>query len=168
MKMKLAIDVYYYNENKAKIVGIIFENWESPEPAKIITKAFDKAAEYESGKFYKRELPCIMELLKCIDMDSIDTIIVDGYVYLETIDSPGLGLHLYNTLERKYPIIGVAKTYYHNSIAEKIYRGKSKIPLYITSAGIAPNEAMRCIETMYGNYRIPKLLKLLDQKTKEI
>ena len=166
--MKLAVDVYYYHENKAKIVGIIFEDWKSPEPAKIITKAFDEVAEYESGNFYKRELPCIMELLKFIDMGTIDIIIVDGYVYLETIDSPGLGLHLYNTLEKQYPIIGVAKTYYHNSIAGILYRGKSKTPLYITSAGIGLNEAMRCIETMYGNYRIPKLLKLLDQKTREI
>jgi deoxyribonuclease V len=166
--MLLAVDVYYYDENKAKTVGIIFEKWESQEPTKILTKVLDKVPEYEPGSFYKRELPCIIELLKIIDMSNIDIIIIDGYVYLEQIDSPGLGLHLYNFLGKKYTIIGVAKTYYQENIAEKIYRGKSKIPLYITSIGIEPSEAMKCIETMYGSYRIPKLLKLLDQKTKEI
>jgi deoxyribonuclease V len=165
--MNLAIDVYY-NNNNAKIVGIIFENWEATDALKIITTSLDKINDYEPGYFYKRELPCIMKLLKLIDMNTIDIIIIDGYVYLESINSPGLGLHLYKTLEKKYPIIGVAKTYYHNSIAEKIYRGKSKTPLYITSVGIKPSEAMKYIETMYGNYRIPKLLKLLDQKTREI
>lgn len=165
--MKLAIDVYYY-ENKAQVAGVLFDNWESEEPIKVITTTFDNVAGYKAGRFYERELPCIMELLKLIDINSIDTIIVDGYVYLENMNSPGLGLHLYNILERKCHIIGVAKTYYHNNIGVKVLRGKSKAPLYITSIGIEPKEAGKHIENMFGNYRMPKLLKLLDQKTKNI
>ena len=165
--MKLAIDVYYYNDHKAKIVGVLFDDWKAALPAEIITTSFDKVNDYESGSFYKRELPCIMELLKLVNMNIIDIIIVDGYVYLESIDNPGLGLRLYDALDGKYSIIGVAKTYFHNTIAEKIYRGNSKTPLYITSVGMEANEAGKCIQDMHGNYRIPKLLKLLDQKTKE-
>ena len=166
--MKLAIDVYYYGTGKAKTVGIIFDKWESVEPVQIITKFTDGVNEYESGKFYKRELPCIIELLELINMKNIDAIIVDGYVYLENMSTPGLGLHLYNTIERKIPIIGVAKTYYHTNIAEKIFRGKSKTPLYINSVGIETGEAVKYIKNMYGDYRIPKLLQLLDSETKKV
>jgi len=168
MNMKLAIDVYYYGTGKAKTVGIIFDKWESVEPVQIITKLTDGVNEYESGKFYKRELPCIIELLKLINMKTIDMIIIDGYVYLDKLDSYGLGMHLYNVLEREYSIIGVAKTYFHNNIAEKLYRGNSKVPLYITSVGIEQKQASSFIGNMYGNYRIPKLLKILDRETKII
>jgi len=166
--MKLAIDVYYYNENKAKIAGILFEDWEATEPLKIVSTNFDRVKNYEPGNFYKRELPCIMELLKLIDMDTVDIIIIDGYVYLENQNSPGLGLHLYNTLEKKIPVIGVAKTYFHKSIAEKTFRGKSQTPLYITSVGLETDKAANLIKNMHGNHRIPKLLKLLDQETRKI
>ena len=164
--MKLAIDVYYFNENNTKAVGVCFQEWESPEPAEIFTNNLDNAEKYEPGNFYKRELPCIIKLLELINTENIDVIIIDGYVYLEDMSIPGLGLHLYNAIERKIPIIGVAKTYYHTNIAEKILRGKSKTPLYITSAGMEAGEAAGCIKNMYGDYRIPKLLQLLDRETK--
>jgi len=166
--MKLAIDVYYFNRSNAKAVGVCFREWESVEPAEIFTTNIDNVDEYESGNFYKRELPCIIKLLELINMENIDAIIVDGYVYLENMSTPGLGLHLYNTIERKIPIIGVAKTYYHTNIAEKIFGGKSKTPLYITSVGIEVGEAVKCIKNMYGDYRIPKLLQLLDSETKKV
>ena len=53
--MKLAVDAYYVG-NKAKVVGVLFENFSDEKPLKIIV---DGVAPYESGSFYKRELPCI-------------------------------------------------------------------------------------------------------------
>jgi deoxyinosine 3'endonuclease (endonuclease V) len=165
--MKLAIDAYYNNINEAKVVGLIFEDWNAIEPNKIVTTSVKDVQKYEPGKFYKRELPCIMKLLELINMEVVEVIIIDGYVYLDDINKPGLGFHLYEKLNKKYPIIGVAKTYYYNNIALKICRGQSKTPLYITSIGININDAGNNIKNMYGEYRMPKLLKLLDKETKE-
>ena len=164
--MKIAIDVYY-DLCKAKAVGVIFDEWKSEEPHEIITAFIDQVEDYEPGKFYKRELPCILKLLENVDMDSIDTIIIDGYVYLSDITKAGLGMHLYNSLAGKVPIIGVAKTYFHENSALEVFRGTSKNPLYITSVGMETSEATMYIRNMHGDFRIPKLLKLLDIETKK-
>ena len=61
--MKLAVDAYYVG-SKAKVVGVLFENFSNKKPLKIISKLVDDVAPYESGSFYKRELPCIVSLLQ--------------------------------------------------------------------------------------------------------
>ena len=165
--MKLAIDVYYYND-KAKSVGGLFNDWEDQAPTKIISTNSYDILEYESGSFYKRELPCILDLLKQVDKPNIDTIIIDGYVYLNDEGKGGLGYFLYQQLDRQIPIIGVAKkAFYNNDIfVDKIYRGESLSPLYITSIGVDLNEASINIKNMAGKYRIPNILKIVDQQTK--
>ena len=166
--MIIAIDVYY-SDNKAKSVGVIFDSWNDAEPLKIISTYTDNPLKYEPGFFYKRELPCIQELLKLVDLNQIHTIIVDGYVYLDKNKSPGLGSYVYSSFSGRIPVIGVAKTAFHDNQAfvEKIYRGKSIKPLYITSIGIDLADAATLVQKMSGNYRIPHLLKLLDSKTRE-
>jgi hypothetical protein len=62
---------------------------------------------YVPGEFYRRELPCILRVLETIS-ESIDVIVVDGYVWLEGT-RPGLGAHLFDTLGTKVAIICVAK-----------------------------------------------------------
>lgn len=59
--MILAIDVHY-KETYAKAVGILF-HWNDETPIDIITTTINEVAEYETGQFYKRELPCILQLL---------------------------------------------------------------------------------------------------------
>lgn len=166
--MKLAIDVYYY-PNRAKVVGILFKNWDQPIPNDLITTYIYEVSEYESGMFYKRELSCILELLKQINLKDMSQIIVDGFVYLDDTHRPGLGKYLFDALEEKIPIIGVAKNPFSTvkSIVQEITRGESKKPLYISSIGISLNEASQCIQNMHGNFRIPTLLKLLDQETRK-
>ena len=82
MSMKLAVDAYYAG-NMAKVVGVLFENFSDEKPLKIISKIVDDAAPYESGSFYKRELPCIVSLLQDLDVRDISLIVIDGFVYLE-------------------------------------------------------------------------------------
>ena len=95
-------------------------------------------------------------------------IIIDGYVYLNNEGKGGLGYYLYQQLDRQIPIVGVAKkAFYNNDIfVDKIYRGKSLSPLYITSIGVDLNEASVNIKNMDGKYRIPNILKIVDQQTK--
>ena len=161
--MILAIDVYYFND-KAKVVGVLFENWGDEAPLDIITFYKNNIAEYESGAFYKRELPCIIELLEKIDVKTIKTIVVDSFAYLDDNKKLGLGGYLYQYLEEKIPIIGVAKTSFYNNkkYVKELYRGKSKKALYINTAGIDIAEATENIKKMHGNFRMPTLLKLLD------
>ncbi|HMO63392.1 MAG TPA: endonuclease V [Ferruginibacter sp.] len=127
--MVLAVDVFYKGTS-AKSVGTIFK-WEDDEPKQILTEHIENIEKYESGMFYKRELPCIIKILQKVDLFYIDAIVIDGYVYVNNKKKLGLGGFLWNVLERKIPVIGVAKNkFYNNSeTVEEIKRGKSNKPL---------------------------------------
>ncbi len=166
--MIIAVDVYY-EENRAKSVGVIFQRWEDSKPLEVITSYTEIPHEYETGFFYKRELPCIQELLKLTDINQVHTLVVDGYVYLDNEQKPGLGHYVYTNYLGEIPVIGVAKNAFHNNeaLVRKIYRGSSSKPLYITAVGMELEIAAEHIQSMYGEYRFPHLLKLLDKQTKE-
>ncbi|MCU0450931.1 MAG: endonuclease V [Bernardetiaceae bacterium] len=165
--MILAFDTYYF-ENKARTVCISFENWSDEANYQVDTEITEGVAEYQSGEFYKRELPCIVSLYSKIETKDVEAIIVDGYVYLNDSDKLGLGGHLYHQLNGRIPIIGVAKTNFATLENNKrhLLRGESRKPLYITAIGIDIEEATKLIGRMSGGYRIPTLLKLLDTLTK--
>ena len=69
--MKLAVDAYYTG-NKANVVGVLFENFSDEKLLKIISNVVGNVAPYESGSFYKRELPCIVSLLQDLDVPHRD------------------------------------------------------------------------------------------------
>ncbi|MCA9017967.1 MAG: hypothetical protein KDA77_21770, partial [Planctomycetaceae bacterium] len=72
--------------------------------------------------------------------------------------------HLYQQLNEQIPVIGVAKSRFANTPDEtRIYRGASQNPLYVTSLGIPLAEAKHKINAMHGEFRIPTLLKRVDQ-----
>jgi deoxyribonuclease V len=166
--MLLAFDSYYYAD-KAKTVCFAFEGWTSVEPKDVIIEITNSKAGYQSGEFYKRELPCILNALKRVDLNDIDAIIIDGFVMLDDFGKLGLGGHLYEEINRSIPVIGIAKNDYKSLINNKraISRGESTKPLYITSLGINIDAAAAYVKTMAGEYRIPGLLKQLDILTKQ-
>lgn len=167
MKMKIAIDVHY-RETEAKVVGVLFKDWQDPTPFEIKTLFTKEFGEYVPGSFYKRELPCILALLETIGQPELDIIIIDGYVYLDDAGKHGLGGYLFEALNQKSPVIGVAKTSFHQNKKHvvEVFRGTSQKPLYISSIGIEVEQAGKRIQTMYGAYRIPDLLRIMDQETK--
>lgn len=164
--MILAVDVQYHNES-GFAAGLIFNSSNATSPDEIFYAKTTPVEEYIPGEFYKRELPCIMRLLRENSVHP-DRIIIDGYVYLDGVSLPGLGYFLFNELNQKIPVIGVAKTSFGN-ISENfsILRGKSKKPLYITSIGIGLQESKDIIKSMHGNDRIPTLLKSVDRFCRE-
>jgi len=166
--MIIAIDVYYKNE-KAKAVSIEFDQWKDEKPRKINTAVIEGIAEYVPGEFYKRELPCILEILKQSDLSKTKAIIVDGYVVLDDNGKAGLGMYLYEALDKKIPIIGVAKTSFHNNqkLVKGILRGTSKKPIYVSAVGLPLAESAMQVQQMYGDFRMPTLLSILDQHTKD-
>jgi len=161
--MIAAFDVGYPDEGSAQAAAVVFEHFSDAKPLRSYRKKIAQAEEYVPGSFYKRELPCILELLSEID-ENIDIIIVDGYVSLG--DRPGLGEHLRKSLNSAIAIIGVAKNYFAGSTPVEVRRGRSKNPLFITACGIAPEEAGELIAAMHGSYRMPTLLKEVDRLSK--
>jgi len=165
--MIYAFDTYYL-EDTARTVCIGFEDWQSTEISMMETEVAPIPGDYVSGEFYRRELPCILSLLKKWTLMETDTIIIDGFVVLDDYGKQGLGGHLYEAIHRKTPIIGVAKTNFAtlNTAKASVYRGESKKPLFITSVGIDLALAAANITSMAGHYRMPDLLKKLDMLTK--
>ena len=166
--MIVAFDTYY-SANSAKTVGIGFHNWMDNEIAVIKSEIIEGVAEYESGKFYKRELPCILSLLNKFEIGRIKTIIVDGYTTIDNKGENGLGGYLYDSLKRKIPVVGIAKNRYKlNSMnAKEILRGNSSKPLFISTLGIDLDLVAEKVKSMHGDFRIPTILKMLDLQTKE-
>lgn len=165
--MVLAVDVYYY-ETFARAVAVLFE-WEDEKVKEIVVEQLQNIEAYIPGEFYKRELPCILKVLEKVKLDEIQAIVVDGYVYLDNNKKYGLGAYLWEALEQKIPVIGVAKKTFHGN--EKnvaaLRRGQSQNPLYVSAIGIELDTALELISTMHGDFRIPSILKYLDQLTKE-
>ena len=95
--------------------------------------------------------------------------VVDGYVCLNDDDKKGLGYYVFTYFEGKIPVIGVAKTSFHQNTknVRPILRGVSTNPLYVTSIGVNVDEAANSIQSMAGAFRMPTLLKLMDTLTKE-
>lgn len=159
--MYLTLDVQYKNDT-ATVAGVTFDSPTSSNESEIFISKVDNIAPYESGYFYKRELPCLLTLIREHHL-SPSLIIIDGFVHFGHIEKMGLGMHLYNSLERKIPIIGVAKNPFKNTPKEaEIFRPSSKTPLYITSVGYPIDDAKQFVLSMHGKYRIPTMLKLVD------
>ncbi|WP_299332908.1 endonuclease V [uncultured Psychroserpens sp.] len=165
--MYLALDVHY-KTNYAKSVGLTFLTKKDEIPQERYVAIIKDVAPYQPGEFYKRELPCLLEIITKIDLDQIDAILVDGHVYVDNDGHYGLGGYLYEALQNKVPIIGVAKRgFYANSkTVKEVFRGQSKNPLHISAIGIDLKSAAQFIHDMHGNHRHPTLLKALDTITK--
>lgn len=157
----LAVDVQYNGDVSAQVAGIVFADW--PDTKTVESMSFTKHGiePYVPGEFYKRELPCIMDLLARLQTQP-DIIIVDGYVDCG-VDHHGLGRHLFDALGGRVPIIGVAKTSFLGAPHVEVVHGHTSVkPMYVTTAGIDIDVAVDGIKRMAGSYRIPDLLKSVD------
>ena len=164
MPQIVALDTAYFSEF-ALTAGVLFPAWSAAQPADTFRIRSKIESDYISGQFYKRELPCIVRFLDQAPWRP-DLIIIDGYVTLAG-DRMGLGMHLYEAVDKRIPIIGVAKHSFKNhETAMPILRGKSKRPLFITAVGICLKEAAKNIQAMSGPGRIPNLLKIVDNLSK--
>ncbi|MCU7491617.1 MAG: endonuclease V [Ignavibacteria bacterium] len=165
--MILAVDVSY-NQDEAFAAGVASShNWTDEKPSYEVTTSLKGINSYIPGSFYLRELPVILELLKKLN-EMPEAIVIDGYVWLGSEKKDGLGGRLYIALNKKIPVIGVAKSPFKDTPETiKLLRGKSLRPLYVTSAGISLQEAKTYISHMHGRNRIPALLKRADQLSRE-
>jgi len=159
--MIYVLDVDYNGDENAHVACIGFHNWDDEKASYEKVDFIENIEPYESGSFFKRELPCLLKALE--NLNDIEAIVVDGYVWLEEESHYGLGMYLYDALDKKIPIIGVAKNKFNNTPeACELFRGESSKPLYISSVGMGLDEAKNSITQMHGAYRFPFLLKRVD------
>jgi deoxyribonuclease V len=163
--MIAAVDVDY-RDDEAVAAAITFREWTDAEPTEVRFARVSPVAEYIPGEFYRRELPCLLAVIKELS-EPPELIIIDGYVWLKDLASPGLGAKLYEALDGKIPVIGVAKTCFLSAeaITATVVRGQeSTSPLHVTAVGTDAKEAALAIGRMHGPYRLPTLLKRVDQE----
>jgi deoxyribonuclease V len=159
----LAVLDVHYRETDATAACLLAWDWSDAEPIDQVAAQIDHIEPYEPGAFYKRELPCLLSVLQKAGITP-DVILVDGYVWLGDQTKPGLGAHLYQALEKKIPVVGVAKTKFHSATeAQEVRRSGSDRPLYVSSIGMDPLIAAEMVRKMHGDYRIPTLIKKVDQ-----
>lgn len=159
-----AFDVHYLNDGRASAAAVVFDAWGDERASAVYHRMRAGAAAYIPGAFFRREMPGILALMDMIAAPP-RTLIVDGYVVLST--RPGLGSHLFEALDGRIPVIGVAKSEFAGSDAARVSRGRSGRPLFITAVGMSVETAAACIQAMHGPYRIPTLLRHVDRLARE-
>ena len=166
-KLKAAIDVDYGESTQgATAACVLFAEWRDRAATIEHRIQISRVADYQPGQFYKRELPCILEVLEQVKVAKQATpeiVLVDGHVWLERPGDPGLGAHLHAALAEKIPVIGVAKSAFKGSThARQVLRGQSQKPLFVTAIGIDLDVAASHVASMAGQHRLPTLLKRVD------
>lgn len=159
--MLACVDVDY-QEKGAVAACVLFRSWGDAGSAEERVEAIARVEPYQPGQFYRRELPCLLSVLRTV-AEPLEAVVVDGYVWLKDETTPGLGAYLYEALGRDVPVIGVAKTRFAGAAAEAVRRGDSRRPLYVSAIGIDRQTAAQYIQAMHGPYRIPTLLRRVDQ-----
>lgn len=150
-----------YRGDIAVAAGVWFRGWSASEAEIEVVTTLNEVAPYQPGAFYLRELPCLLAVLARGPAAAV--VVVDGYVWLGP-ERPGLGAHLYAALGERTVVVGVAKSRFAGATgAVPVYRGNSRSPLYVTTAGVSAEEAAGWIAEMHGPYRIPALLKRVDR-----
>lgn len=158
--MIAAFDVHYPSQGPARAAAVLFCAWEAAEPEAILSLPVPEPADYIPGAFYKRELPCLLALLDRFEAPP-SVMIIDGYARMGI--RPGLGQHLFEALEGRIPVIGVAKSGFPGATAKTLFRAGSRRPLNITAAGMPLHAAAGNIARMHGPYRMPTLLRQVDR-----
>ncbi|HEX6870421.1 MAG TPA: endonuclease V [Micromonosporaceae bacterium] len=154
-----AVDVHYPPSGGACAALVVAADARFAAPLSEHVAWLDRAAPYQPGRFYLREVPAIRAVLA--DTARLDLLVVDGYVDLDPHGHPGLGAHVYQ--HTGVPVVGVAKTPFRTAThAVPVRRGEAARPVYVTAIGIGLAPAAAMVEAMSGQYRVPDALRRAD------
>ncbi len=147
-------------------------SWSDPGPFRVTLSAPLRPEPYAPGAFYRRELPLLRAVLDAARTERAvppaAILLVDGYAVLDRSGSPGLGARLFEAIEGRAAVIGVAKTPLRgDDLSIAIRRGRSATPLYVTAIGIDPAEAAAGVSALAGGGRIPELAKAADRAARD-
>jgi len=169
--MMLAFVDVAYRGHGARAACVLVDSWEAGAPLASYVDDIATVAPYEAGSFFRRELPCLLSVLRLLP-ERPDLVVVDGYVWLPSPLRPGLGAHLHEALGQTTPVVGIAKTAFAGvdrcAAVVPVFRGTSRKPLYVTAAGIDTGAAAQCVRQMAGKHRIPEILRVTDQLSRGV
>jgi deoxyribonuclease V len=160
--MNAILDVCYRN-GMAAVACVQFSNWTDSHPNAVSISELDVQAGYVPGRFFERELPCLLYALKR-ETVRFEVIVIDGFVHLKPPLKKGLGFHLAESVSYPVAVIGVAKN--PLKVADRflpVLRGRSGKPLFVSAINISIERAAELIKSMNGEFRIPTLIKMTDQ-----
>ena len=153
----------FYRQQVATAAAVTISDWPAAKPLAEYSLEVDDVGEYQAGEFYKRELSPLSELIKKIDAP-IKYFVIDAYCHLSSNQKPGLGAYLSQQLPDESVVIGVAKNRFRDTThAVELSRGSSVRKLFVTSIGTSYQEAADMIDSMHGEFRMPTILKKVDQ-----
>jgi len=159
-----AVDVYYPRSGGARAAVVLASDATFATVVSTATTFIPTTVPYESGEFYRRELPAMSAVLDGIT--NIDLLVIDGYVDLDPAGRPGLGTYAHKEFDT--PVIGVAKSHFRTAThAIPVMRGLSRRPLFVTAVGIPLPDAAQLVGEMAGDHRIPDALRLVDNLTRQ-
>jgi deoxyribonuclease V len=156
------VDVQYRGAG-ASAACVVAAGWADAAAIEERTADLASVEPYRPGRFFERELPCILEVLARVE-SPFAAIVIDGYVDLDAQGTPGLGGRLHRHFDGRYVVIGVAKTAFQGSaFAAPVLRGQSTRPLFVTARGMAIDAAAGLVRAMHGAHRVPTLLGRADR-----
>lgn len=161
--MMYCLDVHY--RAAGAVAGAAgFARWDDASASSLTVVAIPagRVAAYVPGELYRRELPCLLAVVAKLP-EPPALLVIDGYVWLGDGSRPGLGAHLFEALDGRVPVVGVAKAKFRAAIAADVLRGRSRRPLHVTAAGLAWADAAAAVASMHGRHRIPTLLQRVDR-----
>lgn len=154
-----------YHDSGARAAAVLAEHWLSATACAQQWVDIQQVAAYQPGAFYLRELPCLLALIHALPKMP-NVLVIDGYVWLDGRQRPGLGAHLHQALAGKIPVVGIAKTAFegadHCSLIKPVLRASSMRPLYVSCVDCDLQETAAWVQQMHGPHRIPALLKQAD------
>lgn len=160
--MIACLDVHYA-EGRATAACIRFRHWADEKSVDVVTASMDTVAAYESGEFYKRELAPLLRVLERSGQ-SAQTLVIDGYVWLDAQGSPGLEALLYAATGGQSRVIGIRQEpTQKRGFAYHVMRGSSTKPLYVTAIGLDTADAAEGVKNMHGPHRIPTMVRAADR-----
>jgi deoxyribonuclease V len=154
-----------YRQTSAVAACLVFDDPTAATPSARFVTTISGVQPYQSGEFYRRELPCLLAVLSRVPTPPT-TVIIDGYVWTGP-QMPGLGAHLHAELGALAAVIGVGKTRLRGAPCVPVLRGRSNSPLYVSAIGLAVAEAASLIVSMSGAFRVPTLLRAVDRLARE-
>lgn len=153
-------DVHYGERNFARAALVVCKGLDFSDVISEHVVEMTSSVEYESGLFYKRELPCLRTVVELAPR--LQILVIDGYATLDPNGRPGLGAHVAKDVG--IAVIGVAKTQFRGATHSiEVRRGSATKPLYVTAAGdITDREAAQIVTGMAGAHRLPTVARRVD------
>ncbi len=164
--MKLVLDVQYDKAGGATAAAVAFDDWTAFEATKTYSLKIEHVEKPVKGELDLRELPWLIQLMDANGLQP-ETIVFEGFVFLDPQETPGLGIHLYNALGGRTAVIAASKAAMKDTPAQfEVYREDETPPLIVTCAGIDLGAAKARVRMMHGKKRMPTLMKLAARVAK--